>query len=48
MIWLQLYRTDIARDKQPALSATNSGFAMVKFERHWAIARAMLRVGMAE
>jgi glycosyltransferase involved in cell wall biosynthesis len=30
------------------LSATNSGFAMVKFERHWAIARAVLRVGMAE
>jgi glycosyltransferase involved in cell wall biosynthesis len=30
------------------LSATNSGFATVKFERHWAIARAMLRVGMAE
>jgi glycosyltransferase involved in cell wall biosynthesis len=30
------------------LSAANSGFATVKFERHWAIARAMLRVGMAE
>jgi glycosyltransferase involved in cell wall biosynthesis len=30
------------------LSATNSGFAMVKFELHWAIARAMLRVVMAE
>jgi len=30
------------------LSATNSGFATVKFARHWAIAKAMLRVGMAE
>jgi hypothetical protein len=30
------------------LSATSTGFASVKFERHWAIARAMLRVGMAE
>jgi hypothetical protein len=30
------------------LSATNSGFAMVTFELHWAIARAMLRVVMAE
>jgi hypothetical protein len=30
------------------LSATNSGFATVEFERHRAIARAMLRVGMAE
>jgi glycosyltransferase involved in cell wall biosynthesis len=29
-------------------SATNSGFGTVKFERHWVIARAMLRVGMAE
>jgi glycosyltransferase involved in cell wall biosynthesis len=30
------------------LRATNSGFATVKFERHWAVAKAMLRVGMAE
>jgi hypothetical protein len=30
------------------LSATNSGFAMVTFELHWAIARAMLRVVMSE
>lgn len=30
------------------MSATNLGFAAVKFERHWAIARAMLRVGVTE
>lgn len=34
--------------REEFLSATNSGFAMVKFERHWATAGAMLRVGMAE
>ena len=33
---------------EESLSATNSVFATIKFERHWTMARAMLRVGIAE
>ena len=34
--------------REEFLSAINSDFATVKFGRHWAMARAMRRVGMEE
>jgi len=44
-IWVELRP---ARLPEEFLSATNSDFATTKFERHWATAKTMLRVGMAE
>jgi len=45
LLWMGLRSAWLSEE---FLSATNSGFATVKFERHWVIAKAMLCVGMAE